>query len=170
MHNKTEIIIFHLIYFGAISKNIEWDSIINWIEKKFNENCNTDIFIDLVTTNDSKKILEKIANKIELNFNDEEIRNLILSFYNEFIKQYPENIDYIEKDLVDFFNLINYENSNQKYDDFLFEINENYSLKKDGFTGNINLKKYLTKKLEPFKEYSKLLQILRENSLVGYQI
>lgn len=170
MQNKTEIIIFHLIYFGAISKNIEWKSVINWIEKNFNENNNSELFLDLISKNESKQILESINTKIKLNFNNVEVRNLILSFYNESLKQFPTSIYQIERDLVDFFNLIVYEDSNQKYDDFLSEINEDYLLREDGFSGSENLEKYLPEKLKVYKDYPKLKNILNENSLIGYEI
>ena len=160
----------HLIYYGIISKNIDINSVCTFFENTYLENLSSDFYLELASTSNPNRILEILNNKIYFDFNQNKVRNLILSFYNSYFKNFPEKAVDIQKKLIQYQNLIIYENSNQKCDDFLYGLVVDYNLKKDGFSGSINISKYLQENLNEYHEYDYLQEILSAMKLVGYKL
>ncbi|MBA2611901.1 MAG: hypothetical protein H0U95_08025 [Bacteroidetes bacterium] len=159
--------IAHLIRFGLPLKKISHETIIEWTDKKINDERFSDIFL----TNNSNQIIESFSNKVVWDFNNVEIRNLILSYYNEYLKNNEDKWFKIEEELSNYFELLEYNNSNEAGNDFLYILADDISLRKDGY-GNFvaNMPDYLIENLSGHSNYNKLNELLTKNGLVGYNI
>ncbi len=161
--------IAHLIRFGLPLKKITVETIIDWADKKIRDE-NDDKFYDLSLAKNSNEIIEFFSQKVTWNFNDPEIRNLILSYYREYLKNNEENWPEIEVELSNYSNLIDYELGEQ-YQDFLYLLSDDISLRKDGY-GNfiMEMPDDLINDLSDYSDYNKLNVLLEKNGIKGYLI
>ena len=162
--------IAHVIRFGLPFHKVTQEAIVNWADNKVNEKDSDNIFFDLSTANNSNKIIELLSDKVDWNFKDPEIRQLILSYYKDFLKANPSKWLDIETELVNFFELIEYESSNDKTDDFLYYLGDDLGLRKDGYGGLLAMPDYLTENLSQYRSYNNLKDLLTKSGLVGYKI
>jgi hypothetical protein len=94
-------------------------------------------------------------------YNNGEIRNLLLSYYKEYLKANGTKWFEVEKELLEYFHLLEYENSNDRIEDFLYSLDDDWHLRKDGFAGLLPMPTYLSENLAEFKDYDKLNYLLK---------
>ncbi len=146
------------------------ETVIDWADRQINEQTDNDIFLDLSTAGTANKIVEFLSDRVTWDFNNKEIRSLLLSYYNIHLN---ENLDLwliIEKEHLEYFQLLEYDNSNESTQDFLFYLDDDWHLRKDGFGGLLSMPTYLTKNLAEFKDYDNLKELLRGQGLSGYEV
>jgi len=160
--------IAHLIRFGLPFKKISRETIIDWADKKIRDG-NDESFYDLSLANDSNKIIEYFSSKVSWDFNNIEIRTLILSYYKEYLKNNKQKWFEVEKELVNYFDLLDYEPGEQ-YQDFLYYLSDDIGLRRDGYGGLLNMPDDLINDLSDYSDYNKLNELLTNNGIKGYQI
>ena len=79
-------IISHLIRFGLSFKKMSQHTIIEWADRKINEQTKDNLFFELSTAKSKNEVIELLSGKVIWNFNDNQIRIFILSYYKEYLK------------------------------------------------------------------------------------
>ncbi len=161
--------ISHLIRFGLSFHKMTIEAIIKWADNKIIAQTNDNIFFNLSTAGTANRIIEILAERVIWNFNNTEIRSLLLSYYKIHVN---ENLDLwleIEKELLEYFHLLEYDNSNESSQDFLYYLGDDWHLRKDGFGGILSMPNYLIENLAEFKEYDNLKELLKRQGLSGYE-
>lgn len=162
--------ISHLIRFGLSFHKINLQTIIEWAERKIDNGTDENLFFELSIVNSTNRTIELLSEKVIWNFNKKEIRILILSYYNEFLKNNPNKWLEIEIELSEYFQLFNYDDSNNQLDDFLYYLSDDLSLRKSNFNEQLIMPKYLIENLSEYNEYNELRVLLDDQSLRGYEI
>ena len=93
-------------------------SITEWADRKINEETDNDIFFALSTARTKNEVIELLSGNIVWDYNDGEIKSLILSYYNEYLKINLSSWLSIEKELLEYFNMLEYKNGIHSIDDF----------------------------------------------------
>jgi len=160
----------HLIRFGLSFHKMTPKVVNEWADKKILEQTTDPIFFDLSTAWTTNKIVEILFQRIKWDFADYEIRDLLLSYYNEYLNANLKLWFDIEKELIDYFDLFG-ANSNSEYaEDFLYFLQDDWALRRDGFTGLYKMPEHLEDNLSKFKNYSKLKALLDSQGMTGYKI
>jgi hypothetical protein len=162
--------IAHLVRFGLPFQKITQTTIINWADNKIMETNCDEIFFDLATATNSNKIVEILSTKVDWDFKNNAIRQLILSYYREYLKMNSSNWFNIDAEILDYFTLIEYDNSNDRTDDFLYYLGDDYSLRQEGYGGLLSMPDYLEENLRQYNSYNDLQNLLTKNGLTGYNI
>lgn len=162
--------IAHLIRFGLPLKKISRETIIEWADKKIRSE-NDESFYDLSLASDSNKIIELFSNKVSWDFNNIEVRSLILSYYKEYLKNNSELWFKIEEELFNYSDLLEYTEIDGRYDDFLYFLADDLALRKEGY-GNfiMEMPEDLINDLSAYSDYNKLKDLFERNGIKGYQI
>ncbi|MFK5983591.1 MAG: hypothetical protein QM499_11800 [Flavobacteriaceae bacterium] len=163
-------IIGHLIRFGLALRKIHFSQISKWADKKIEKGKEESIYFDLSFAKSNNEVIELLTKKIEWNFKSSEIRNLLLGYYNEYLKADNSKWKEIEKELIDLFNYFEYENGNERADDFLYYLIDDYNLRNEGFRGSLKMPDYLTENLSEFDNYQELQELLKKNEIIGFEI
>jgi len=146
------------------------ETIIQWADRKINEQTDNDLFFDLSIAGTANKIVELLSNKVSWNYNNKEIRTLLLSYYRTYLKENSERWLDIEKELLEYFHLLEYDNSNESSQDFLYYLDDDWHLRKEGFGGLLSMPAYLTENLAEFNAYDNLKELLKRQGLSGYEV
>ena len=162
--------ISHLIRFGLSFHKMTPEVVNAWADKKILEQPADPIFFDLSTAWTTNKIVEILFQRVNWNFADDEIRDLILSYYNEYLNANPKLWYDIEKEVVDYFDLFRTNFSSEYAEDFLYFLQADWALRRDGFTGLYNMPEHLEDNLSKFKNYNKLKLLLDSQGMTGYEI
>ncbi|MEO6130849.1 MAG: hypothetical protein ABIQ02_03300 [Saprospiraceae bacterium] len=162
--------ISHLIRFGLSFHKMTVENIIDWSDSKINEQTDNDLFFDLSTAGTTSKIVDLLSVQVTWEYNNKEIRRLLLSYYNEYLKDNSDKWIDIEKELLEYFHLLDYNNSNERVKDFLYFLEDDWHLRKDGYGGLLQMPKYLRDNLAKFQDYDKLKEFLKGQGLIGYEI
>lgn len=162
--------ISHLIRFGLSFRKMTTNVITGWAYKKINEQTYDAVFSDLATAETKNKIIEVLSGKVVWNYNDREIRNLILSYYKKYLISNPTLWMDIEKELTEYFQYSDFENGNDRLQDFLYYLTDDWNLRKDGFSGLLTMPEYLADNLSEYNGYHKLKELLKEQGLAGYEV
>jgi len=162
--------ISHLIRFGLSFHKMTVETIIQWADRKINEQTDNDLFFDLSIAGTANKIVELLSNKVSWNYNNKEIRTLLLSYYRTYLKENSERWLDIEKELLEYFHLLEYDNSNESSQDFLYYLDDDWHLRKEGFGGLLSMPAYLTENLAEFNAYDNLKELLKRQGLSGYEV
>jgi hypothetical protein len=145
-------------------------TVTNWAEHKINERTENDIFLGLSTARTTNEIVELLSDKVVWNYNDSELRNLLLSYYKRYLENNSSRWFEIEKELLEYFRLLEYDSSNESTQDFLYFLDDDWHLRKDGFDGLLSMPTYLTENLAEFKDLDNLKELLTEQGLSGYEV
>ncbi|MFN8255717.1 MAG: hypothetical protein U0W24_08520 [Bacteroidales bacterium] len=162
--------ISHLIRFGLTAKKMTSKSVIDWADRKINEQNENSVFFDLSLADSANKIIEILSENIEWNFKDDEIRILILSYYKEYLDSNPTIWDEIERELLVYFELLEYDYDRDKPFSFIYYLEEDCCLREDGFGGLVNMPNYLIENLDEYKNNNLLKELLNKEGLEGYEI
>ena len=146
------------------------ETIIEWADRKIGEQTDQDIFLDLSTTRTVNSIVELFSNRVVWNYNNNEVRNLLLSYYKIYLKGNLDRWVDIEGELVEYFRLLEYDTSNESVEDFLYFLVDDWRLRKDGYGGLLQMPNYLVENLAEFKDYNKLKELLLGQGLKGYEV
>lgn len=146
------------------------NAITDWAARKINEPAPDNIFFDLVTARTKNKIIEVLSEKVTWNYNDQELRTLILSYYKNYLINNPTLWMDIEKELTGYFQYSDFENGNDRSADFLYYLADDWHLRKDGFSGLLTMPEYLTDNLGEYNDYNKLKELLKGEGLAGYEV
>ena len=145
-------------------------TISEWADRKINEETNDSLFFDLSTAGTTNKIVELLYERVSWNYNDKEIRTFILSYYKEYLNRNQNNWLEIEKELLDYFQLLEHDDSNNILEDFLYYLADDWNLRKDGFNGLLTMPEYLTDNLREYNDYNNLRELLKREGLSGYEV
>ena len=171
MSNLTDFEkISHLIRFGLSFHKMTTKAITDWADRKINEQPPDNIFFDLVTAQTKNKIIEVLSEKVIWNYKDRELRTLILSYYKSYLINNPTLWMAIEKELIEYFQYLDFENGNDRSEDFLYYLADDWHLRKEGFSGLLTMPEYLTDNLREYNDYNKLKELLKGQGLVGYEV
>lgn len=96
----------HLIRFGLSFHKMTRESIVEWADRKINEITDNDLFFDLSTAGTVNNIIDLLSSRIVWDFNNQEIRILILSYYKEYLKANSAKWLDVEKELLGYFQLV----------------------------------------------------------------
>ena len=162
--------IAHLVRFGLALKKITLSEISKWADKQIENGKNDKLYFDLSFAKSTNEVIEFLTKEIKWNFKSYEIRSLILGYYNEYLKSDNSKWNLIEKELIDFFNYLEYENGNERADDFLYYLIDDYYLRIDGFGGSLKMPNFLIEKLSEFDRYLELQELLNRNNIIGFEI
>jgi len=146
------------------------ESVIEWADRKIKDQTEQEIFLELSTARNVNGIVELFSNRVTWDFNNKEVRNLLLSYYKIYLS---ENLDQwfdIEKELVEYFRLLEYDTNNESVEDFLYILVDDWHLRRDGYGGILQMPAFLVDKLSEYKDYDKLVDLLKRQELVGYEI
>jgi hypothetical protein len=146
------------------------ETVIEWSDRKINERTNNDLFFDLSTAGTSNKIVDLLSDRVTWDYKNMVIRSLLLSYYQEYLKVNPDRWLDVEKELMEYFHLLEYDNSNESTKDFLYYLDDDWHLRKDGFGGLLSMPSYLTENLAEFKEYVNLKGLINGQGLSGYEV
>jgi hypothetical protein len=146
------------------------ETVIEWADCKINEQTNNNIFYDLLTARTANKIVELLSERVTWKYNNTEIRSLLLSYYNSYLNENLDSWLNIEKELLEYFHMLEYDNSNESTQDFLYYLDDDWHLRKDGFGGLLSMPAYLTENLAEFKDYDNLKELLKRQGLSGYEV
>jgi hypothetical protein len=160
----------HLIRFGLALKKISFSEISKWADKQIEKGKDDKLYFDLSFAKSTNEVIEFLTKEIKWNFKSSEIRNLILGYYNEYLKSDNSKWNIIEKELIDFFNYLEFENGNERAEDFLYYLNDDYHLRIEGFGGSLKMPDFLTEKLSEFDNYLELQELLNRNEIIGFEI
>ena len=160
----------HLVRFGLTLKKISLLEISKWADYQIVNGKNESLYFDLSCAKSTDQVIEYLTKEIEWNFKSSEIRKLILGYYNEYLKSDSSNWKIIEKELIDYFNYLEYENGNERVEDFIYYLIEDYHLRNDGFGGSLIMPEFLTEKLSEFDNYWELQELLNRNKINGFEI
>lgn len=151
---------------GFLLEMIDKKSIVSWADFNINNGDfdNTVLELSLIkskTNNEIISLLNKIANNEKGN-NVQYVVNIFMGvFYIEIIKN-PKLWLTIEKKIVEIKNILGY-NSDEV---FFSRIEDDYSLRKEGFSGCMNLPNELISYLSNYEVYSNDLKKLNECGIV----
>ena len=162
--------ISHLIRFGLSFHKMTVETVIEWADCKINEQTNNDIFFYLSTAGTSNKIVDLLSERVVWNYNNTEVRRLILSYYKKYLNNNLALWLDIEKELLEYFHLLEYENSNESSQDFLFYLEDDWYLRKDGYGGILSMPTFLKENLSDFNDYDNLITLLECQGLNGYEV
>ena len=162
--------IAHLIRFGITFHKMTIQAIIEWADRKIGEQTDQEIFLDLSTARTVNGIVEVFSNRVTWDFNNKEVRNLLLSYYKIYLNGNIDRWLDIEGELVAYFRLIGYDTSNESVEDFLYFLEDDWQLRRDGYGGILQMPAFLVDKLSEYKDYDKLVDLLKRQELVGYEI
>ena len=168
MNEKEKI--GHLIRFGLALKKIPFTEINKWADYQIEKGKDDNLYFDLSFAKSTNEVIELLNKDIEWNFKSSEIRNLILGYYNAYLKCDKSKWKVIEKELIDFYNYIEYVDSNERVEDFIYYLIDNYHLRNDGLGGSLKMPNFLTKKLSEFNNYKELQELLNRNKIKGFEI
>ncbi|MEC3907844.1 hypothetical protein VOI54_12515 [Tamlana sp. 2201CG12-4] len=160
----------HLVRFGLALKKIPLTEISKWADYQIENGKNDNLYFDLSFAKSTNEVIEFLTKDIEWNFKSAEIRELILGYYNEYLKSDNSNWKKIQKELIDFYNYIEYEDSNERVEDFIYYLIDDYHLRNDGFGGSLKMPDFLTEKLSEFDTYQELQKLLKRNKINGFEI
>jgi hypothetical protein len=162
--------ISHLIRFGLSLKKMTPQAINNWADRKIAQPPYDFIFLDLSSTSSINKIIEILSTKVVWDFENNEIRNLILSYYREYLNQNLGNWPKIQDELLAYYSLFEFAGNGNKTDDFLFFLEDDWSLRKGGFGGMVEMPSYLKQNLIEYDNYRQLRQLLASEGIAGYEV
>ncbi|WP_179343188.1 hypothetical protein [Winogradskyella ursingii] len=160
----------HLIRFGLALKKIPLTEIRKWADYQIENGKKESLYFDLSFAKSTNEVIEFLTKEIEWNFKSSEIRKLILGYYKEYLKSDNSKWKEIEKELIDLFNYFEYENGNERAEDFLYYLINDYHLRNDGFGGSLKMPDFLTEKLSEFDNYQELQELLNRNKINGFEI
>ena len=146
------------------------ETVIEWADHKIREQTDQEIFLDLSTARTVNGIVELFTNRVTWDFNNKEVRNLLLSYYKIYLSENLDRWYEIERELVAYFRLIGYDTSNESVEDFLYFLEDDWQLRRDGYGGILQMPAFLVDKLSEYKDYDKLVDLLKRQELVGYEI
>lgn len=63
-----------------------------------------------------------------------------------------------------------YENGNERAEDFLYYLIDDYQLRNEGFGGSLKIPDFLTENLSEFDYYQELKELLNKNEISGFEI
>ena len=162
--------ISHLIRFGLSFHKLTPDVVNAWADKKILEQSTEPIFLELSTAWTTNKIVEILFQRVNWDFDDDQIRDLILSYYNKYLDANPELWFDIEKEVVDYFDLFEPYFNSKRAEDFLYSLQDDWALRRDGFNGLYNMPEHLKEKLSEFQNYPKLRALLDSQGMTGFEI
>lgn len=145
-------------------------TISDWANRKIAERTFDNLFFDLVTADTKNKIIELLSERVAWNYNDLEVRNLILSYYKKYLTNNPSAWLDIEKELADYFQYLDFENGNDRTQDFLYYLADDWQLRKDQYSGSLNMPEYLSESLVEYDDYDKLKKLLTDEGMTGYDV
>lgn len=160
----------HLIRFGLSLKKIQFDEVSKWADFQIEKGTDDSLYFDLSFAKSTNEVIELLTKDIEWNFNSSEIRNLILGYYNEYLKSDHSKWNLIEKELIDYFNYLEYENGNESTEDFIYYLVDDYNLRNNGLLGSLKMPDFLNENLFKFDHYQELQQLLKMNKINGFEI
>lgn len=160
----------HLIRFGLALKKIPLTEISKWADYQIEKGKNESLYFDLSFAKSTNEVIEFLTKEIEWNFKSSEIRELILGYYNEYLKSDNSKWKKIQKELIDFYNYIEFEDSNERVEDFIYFLIVDYDLRDGGFGGSLKMPDYLTENLSEFDNYQELQKLLKKNNINGFEI
>src|SRR5690606_31787373 len=160
----------HLMRFGLALKKIPFTEISKWADYQIEKGKDDKLYLDLSFAKSTNEVIELLTKDIEWNFKSSEIRNLILGYYNEYLKSDNSKWKIIEKELIDYFNYLEYEDGNERAEDFIYYLIDDYHLRDDGFGGSLKMPNFLTEKLSEFDNYRELQELLNRNKIHGFEI
>lgn len=139
---------------GVLLGLISVDEIVAWSDRNIVEDRIDDLFIDLSTTSSKTKYeIAKILERFEYETTKEEqtkFEKILFSFLLKEIRNWEK----VQEQLLIYFNL-KYKKEFNYDEEFPIRLNDDFYLRKDGFSGNMNmpreLQDYLQKKVE--KDY-----------------
>jgi len=146
------------------------ESIVEWADRKIREQTDKEIFLDLSTARTVNGIVELFSNRVTWDFKNKEIRNLLLSYYKIYLNVNLDQWIDIERELMEYFRLLDYNTSNESVEDFLYFLEDDWHLRRDGYAGILQMPAFLEDKLSEYKDYDKLVDLLKRQELVGYEI
>jgi len=146
------------------------ETISEWADRKIKEETNESLFFGLSPARTTNIIIELLNERVSWNYNDKEIRAFILSYYKEYLTRNQNNWFEIEKELLYYFQLLEYDDSNEILEDFLYYLADDWNLRKDGFSGLLTMPEYLTDNLREYNDYNKLRELLKRQGLSGYEV
>lgn len=168
MNEKEKI--GHLIRFGLALKKIQFGEIIKWADFQIEKGKNENLYFDLSFAKSTSEVIEFLSKEIKWNFKSSEIRELVLSYYNEYLKSDSLNWKKIQKELMDFYNYFEFEDSNEQVDDFIYLLFDDYHLRNEGFGGSLRMPEFLFENLYEFDNYEELQKLLNRNEINGFEI
>ena len=145
-------------------------TISDWANRKITEQTSDNLFFDLVTAETKNKIIELLTERVVWNYSDLEVRNLILSYYKKYLINNPSVWLDIEKELLDYFQYLDFENGNVRTQDFLYYLADDWQLRKDKYDGLLNMPEYLAENLAEYDDYDKVKKLLTDEGLTGYDV
>lgn len=160
--------ITHLFRFGLSVNRISPNQVIEWADRNIEKGATEDLLFDLALLNSKNEIIDRLSDSIKWSFKCLKIRELILSFYNEHLDNNPKDWKEVEKELIIFFDLQEYDNSNEKSEDFLFVLTDDYQLREEGFTGSLRMPDYLKENLKGYDRINELKRLLKLNKVEGF--
>ena len=160
----------HLVRFGLALKKIPLTEISKWADYQIENGKNESLYFDLSFAKSTNQVIEYLTKEIEWNFKSSEIRKLILGYYNEYLKSDSSNWKIIEKELIDYFYYLEYEDGNECAEDFIYYLIDDYHLRNEGFGGSLKMPEFLTEKLSEFDNYRELQELLNRNKINGFEI
>jgi len=146
------------------------ESIIKWADIKIYKQDDNDIFFDLSIARTKNNIIEILSKRVIWDFRDEEIRRIILSYYNEYLKCNFDKWPEIQNELIAYFHLIEYHDSNESTEDFLYYLDDDLQLRKDGFRGSLQMPTFIIENLSQYNYYDELTLLLTREEITGYEI
>lgn len=160
--------ITHLFRFGLSVNRISPNQVIEWADRNIEKGATEDLLFDLALLNSKNEIIDRLSDSIKWSFKCLKIRELILSFYNEHLNNNPKDWKEVEKELIIFFDLQEYDNSNEKSEDFLFVLTDDYQLREEGFTGSSRMPDCLKENLKGYDRINELKRLLKLNKVEGF--
>ncbi|WP_394974862.1 hypothetical protein [uncultured Croceitalea sp.] len=160
----------HLVRFGLALKKIPLTEISKWADYQIENGKSESLYFDLSFAKSTNQVIEFLTKEIEWNFKSSEIRKLILGYYNEYLKSNSSNWKIIEKELIDYFNYLEYKDGNERAEDFIYYLIDDYHLRNNGFGGSLKMPDFLTEKLSEFDNYQELQELLNRNKINGFEI
>ena len=145
-------------------------TISDWANRKITEQTSDNLFFDLVTAETKNKIIELLTERVVWNYSDLEVKNLILSYYKKYLINNPSVWLDIEKELLDYFQYLDFENGNDRTQDFLYYLADDWQLRKDKYDGLLNMPEYLAENLAEYDDYDKVKKLLTDEGLTGYDV
>ena len=160
----------HLVRFGLALKKIQFGEISKWADFQIEKGKNENLYFDLSFAKSTNEVIEFLTKEIEWNFKSSEIRELVLAYYNEYLKSDSSNWKKIQKELMDFYNYFEFEDSNERVEDFIYFLLDDYHLRNEGFEGSLKMPEFLTENLSEFENYEDLQKLLNRNKINGFEI
>jgi len=124
-----------ILKLGFIINIFDFNLIQRWAEKKINEEHYDDDIAELLfSRNKEKGEVIELLNRLENGSDDKIVKSFFLSlFYQELKNNRKKYWKNIEKKMYELFSI-----DDLKKDDFILRLNDDYLLRREGFSGNIN--------------------------------